>query len=136
MPTRTLFTVIFIFLFSGHTAFADAPLKTRLGLDMDQAKVVDDIQARYRAAFRKKRSVYHREQRVMRRARKANDSALVAKQEPIVAGLKAELREIILSTDNEVRAILTPEQKKKFEDYIVERNSMKGSSRDVRVLDP
>lgn len=136
MRSGTVTALFIALLLMGQAALADAPLKTRLGLDMDQAKTVDKIQARYREAFRAKRGPYHREQRVLRRAKSANDAAAVAKQEAIVAGMKAELRDIILSTDDEIRAVLDPEQLKKFEDYIVERNAMVGSSRDVRVLDP
>ena len=136
MRIKTLTTLSLALLFAGEAAVADAPLKTRLGLEMDQAKAVDEIQAAYRADFRSKRGVYHKEQRVLRRAKSANDSALVAQQEPIVARLKAELREIILRTDDKVRALLNPAQLEKFEEYIVERNNMVGSSRDVRVLEP
>lgn len=136
MRIGSLFAVFFTLLFTSQAAIADAPLKARLGLDMDQAKSVDEIQARYRKAFRAKRGPYHREQRALRRAKKANDGAAVAKHEPVVAALKAELRDIILTTDDEVRAVLTPTQLAKFEAYILERNAMVGSSRDVRVLDP
>ncbi len=135
MRIRTLFTVLAALLLLSQAAYADAPLKQVLGLEMDQAKLVDEIQAQYRKDFRGKRGDYHREQRALRRAKSANDSEAVAKLEPVVAGLKAELREIILSTDDEVRAVLNPGQLVKFEEYVVTRNNMPGSSRDVRVLE-
>lgn len=134
MRIGTLTALFLYMLIASQAAYADAPLKTALGLDMDTANIVDDIQARYRANFRGPRSEYNREQRVLRRAKLANDSAAVAQQEPVVAALKAQLREIILNTDDEVRAVLTPEQLQKFEEYIEVRNNMVGSSRDVHVL--
>ena len=136
MRCQTFAVLFLVLVFGGSAALADAPLKTRLELDMDQARVVDEIQARYRKEFRAKRQVYNREQRALRRAKNANDSQEVARLEAVVAGLKAELRDIILGTDDEIRAVLNPEQLEKFEEYIVERNAMPGSSRDVRVLDP
>ena len=115
-------------------AQADAPLKTKLGLDTETARVVDEIEARYRADFRGPRGDYNREQRALRRARKANDSAAIARHEANVATLEAKLREIILRRDDQVRAVLTPEQLVKFEEYVEVRNNMPGSSRDVHVL--
>lgn len=120
--------------FSAQSALADAPLKGRLGLDTDQAKVVAEIQAKHRDAMRGERGELHREERKLRRARSANDSELIAEQEVVVDRLREVMRQRILSEDNEIRGVLTPEQLTKFEVWIKERNNMVGSSRDVRVL--
>ena len=127
------------FLFAGliliaQPAAADAPLKSKLGLETDQAKVVYDIQAKHRKAKRGERQELNREARKLRRARSANDSAAIAKQETIVQALEEQLRQRILAEDQEIRQVLNPQQLAKFESYIDERNHMVGSSRDVRVL--
>lgn len=135
MRIHTLIGLALALCLLAPAAFADAPLKSALGLDMDQAKVVGDIQAKYRKSKRSVRGDLNREARKLRRARLANDSAAVAKQEPIVADLEEQMRQQILGEDDEIRKVLTPEQLEKFEVYIQERNDMVGSSRDVRVLD-
>ncbi len=124
--------LILVLLLCAQSAGADAPLKSRLGLDVDQAKIVHEIQAKHRALKRSERQDLNREARLLRRARTANDSALIAKQETIVAELKDALKSRILSEDEEIRQVLTPEQLEKYERYIEERNQMVGSSRDVR----
>ncbi|MBI4905537.1 MAG: Spy/CpxP family protein refolding chaperone [Acidobacteria bacterium] len=111
---------------------ADAPLKTALGLDIEQARRIDEIQSIYRRQYAAKREVHNREERALRRARIANDSKQIAVQEKIVSELKAELRQITASEDGAIRKLLTPEQSKKFDDHIKTRNNMVGSSRDVR----
>ena len=131
---RTLFlsTVLFgLTVFSGN-GLADAPLKTALGLDVEQARQVDEIQSDYRRQYAAKRGEHNREARALRRARIANDSEQIAAQEEVVAKLKAELREIKASEDAAIRKVLTPEQNEKFDAYIEKRNAMVGSSRDVR----
>ncbi len=121
-------------LLSAQAAIADAPLKSRLALDTDQAKIVTNIQAKHREAKRGERQSLNREARKLRRARNANDSELIAKQEIVVSRLEDVLRQRILSEDDEIRQVLNPDQLKKFEHYLVERNNMTGSSRDVLVL--
>lgn len=113
-------------------ATADAPLKSALGLDIEQARQVDEIQARYRKENAEKRGIHNREERVLRRARIANDSKQIAIKEKIVADLKAELRQIMANEEAEIRKLLTPEQNRKYDAYIETRNKMAGSSRDVR----
>ena len=118
-----------------QAAAADAPLKSVLGLDTDQAAVVSEIEAKYRSEMRGVRQDRNREARKLRRARTANDSELIAKQEAIVQELEASMRRIILGQDDEIRKVLTPEQLEKFEAHIEKRDAMVGSSRDVNVLD-
>ena len=137
MRNRTLnvIGVLVASLLVSTAAVADAPLKSKLDLDMDQAKAVAEIQAEYRKSKRSVRQELNRESRKLRRARSANDSQAVAEQEEIVARLEGEMRELILSEDDAIRGQLTPTQLAAFEDYLDERNDMVGSSRDVRVLD-
>ena len=116
----------------GGSAIADAPLKTALGLDIDQAKAVAEIQSGYRRQYSAKRGEHNTEARKLRRARTANDREQIEAQEQIVAALKAELRQIKASEDDAIRKVLNPEQNEKFEAYIAKRNAMVGSSRDVR----
>ena len=116
----------------GGSALADAPLKTVLELDVEQARQVAEIQGVYRRQYSAKRGQHNTEARKLRRARIANDSEQIAAQEEITAKLKAELREIKDSEDAAIREVLTPEQNEKFDDYVEARNAMVGSSRDVR----
>jgi len=116
----------------GTSAFADAPLKTALGLDVEQARQVAEIQGGYRREYAAKRGQHNTEARKLRRARNANDSEQIAMQEEIVAKLKADLRAIKDAEDADIRKVLTAEQGQKFDAYIEERNAMVGSSRDVR----
>lgn len=111
---------------------ADAPLKSALGLDVEQARQVDEIQSGYRRQYAVKREVRNREERVLRRARIANDSKQMAVQEKVVSELNAELREIKANEDAAIRKLLTAEQSKRFDAYLKTRNDMVGSSRDVR----
>jgi Spy/CpxP family protein refolding chaperone len=110
--------------------WADAPLKSALGLTTDQAREVDQIQASYRPRFASKRQERNTELRKLRRARIANDSQQIAQLEKTTAALHEELRQIRLSEDTDIRKVLTAEQKNKFEDYIKLRKEMVGSSRD------
>lgn len=118
-------------VFSGY-GLADAPLKTALGLDVEQARQVDEIQSDHRRQYAAKRGEHNREARKLRRARTANDSEQIATQEKITAKLKEELKEIKASEDAAIRKLLTSEQSEKFDAYIEKRNAMVGSSRDVR----
>ena len=111
-------------------AQADQPLKTALGLSVDQAKQVQEIQQRYLPQFAAKRQDRNTELRKLRRARIANDSQQIAALEKVTAKLHEELRRIRLSEDTEIRKLLTPDQNRKFEDYIKLRKEMAGSSRD------
>ena len=115
-------------------ALADAPLKTALGLSMDQARQVDEIQKLHRPKFAAKRGEYNTEMRRLRRARIANDSKQVAELEKVTAALHEQLRQIRVSEDEEIRRVLTPDQLRKFEDYIKLRKEMVGSSRDDHDL--
>jgi Spy/CpxP family protein refolding chaperone len=115
-------------VFSGD-GLADAPLKTTLGLDIEQARQVDEIQSAHRRQYAAKRGEHNREARALRRARTANDSEQIAIQEEKVAQLKVELREIKASEDAAIQKLLTPEQSEKFAAYIEKRNAMVGSSR-------
>jgi hypothetical protein len=77
-----------LFLFSSY-GYADAPLKSKLGLNTEQAKQVQEIQKKYRRKFSAKRQELHRERRKLRRARLENDSNAMAQQEKIIAKLAA-----------------------------------------------
>lgn len=116
----------------GGAALADAPLKTVLKLDVNQAKVVDDIQGEFRRVYAAKRGEHNREARALRRAKTANDAEQIAKQELIVAKLRQELIQIKAEEDTAIRKVLTPEQNKLFDAHIEKRNAMAGSSRDIR----
>ncbi|ANM29817.1 hypothetical protein ABI59_09845 [Acidobacteria bacterium Mor1] len=136
MRLKTLTLAIVLLALSASVAQADAPLAKRLELDTAQAGTVAEIQAKHRAEMRKERGALNRESRALRRARAANDSELVAKQEAVVAELQSKMAQRILAEDAEIRAVLNPEQQKKFDAWIEERNKMVGSSRDARVLKP
>ncbi|MEM8817087.1 MAG: hypothetical protein AAFX56_09365 [Pseudomonadota bacterium] len=121
-------------LLMGSAASADAPLKSSLGLDTDQAREVQLIQKSYRRSFSAKRQEMNRESRKLRRARADNDSAVIAQQEAIVAELQAELRAIRNSENEDIRKLLTPEQNLKFDEVIEQRRAMVGSSRDAGIF--
>ena len=110
--------------------WADEALQSALGLTIDQARQVNEIQANYRPKFASKRQQRNTELRKLRRARIANDRQQIADLEKITASLHEELRQIRLSEDGDIRKLLTTDQKKKFEDYIKLRKEMVGSSRD------
>ena len=133
MKTRYSAILVFTLLLAGGLAHADAPLKSKLDLSTEQAGAVADIQADYRRTFAKKRQAFNRESRALRRARTANDPAAIAKQESVVAALKAEMTAIRIAENNSIRAQLTPDQQLKFDEVIAERAAMVGSSRDSNV---
>lgn len=123
--------VVFICLFfMSQSVWSDAPLKGKLGLSNDQASQVREIKKKYRQSSRSKRQELHRESRKLRRARNANDSQAIAELEPVVEILKSELKQIRNSENNEIRKLLTPEQNQKFDQVLVQRRAMVGSSRD------
>jgi hypothetical protein len=109
---------------------ADQPLKSALGLSMDQARVVDDIQKSYQKSYVHKRSEYLTQMRVVRRARIANDSAGTARETEVARRLHEEWRAVQAREDADIRKTLTPEQNRKFDDYLKLRREMVGSSRD------
>lgn len=129
---RLLPTVMMGLLLTGSGLLADASLKSALGLSMDQARQTDAIQAAHRPKFAAKRQDLNRELRVLRRARIANDSKQVAEQEKVTERLQEELKQIRMHEDDEIRKLLTPEQSKKFDDYLKLRKEMVGSSRDAK----
>lgn len=122
-----------LFLFGGP-AHADASLKSSLGLSMDQARQVDEIQKKYRRPFNAKRQELNKEMRALRRARIANDSGELARLERVTDKLREELRQIRLKENEEIRAVLNAEQREKFEKVLQQRKDAIGSSRDEREL--
>lgn len=114
------------------SARADAPLKSALDLTIAQAAQVDEIQKQTREAIRPVRSELHREERALRRARLANDAEGIARQEALIAPLRAQFAAIHENEIKQIRAILTPEQNLKYTEYLKVRDEMAGSSRDVR----
>jgi Spy/CpxP family protein refolding chaperone len=112
--------------------YADATLKGTLDLNVEQARKVDMIQAKYRPVFASKRQDHNQEARKLRRARIANDSQQIARQEKIVERLHGELKQIRMNEDDEIRRVLSPAQLSKFEEYLKLRKEMVGSSRDAK----
>ena len=109
---------------------ADQPLKSALGLSMDEARVTEDIQKKYKLPRVQKRGEYLRQMRVLRRARIANDSAGTARAEQVARRMHEEMMAIQAKEDAEIRKVLTPEQNRKFDAYLKLRREMVGSSRD------
>lgn len=133
---KTTLTVVFGGLYLGlstATGFADAPLKTTLGLDIEQAAKVELIQKRTRDAVRPVREELNREERALRRAKIANDAVGIARQEKIIAPLRETLAGIFAKESEEIRALLTPEQTIRYDEYLKIRDEMAGSSRDVKT---
>jgi len=119
-----------LFVFCPATALADAPLKEALGLSMDQAKAAGEIHNRRFPEYQKKRGEYNSQMRKLRRARIANDSAAVAREDAVARQLHGEMMALKHAEDAEVRKLLNPEQSKKFDAYLKQRSEMVGSSRD------
>lgn len=117
-----------------NAVFADAPLKSTLDLDLDQAAKVEAIQKNARDSVRPVREALNREERALRRAKIANDSAGIARQETVIAPLRGQLAAIFAKESEEIQALLTPEQKTRYEEYLKVRDEMVGSSRDVKSL--
>ncbi len=116
--------------FVAVSLLADQPLQSALNLDIEQARQVDAIQAKYRQPFAAKRQERNQELRKLRRARIANDSKQMAEQERIANRLHEELKQIRVNEDEEIRRVLRPAQLQKFEEYRKLRKEMIGSSRD------
>jgi len=129
MLRKVLMTSVTVAFFA-VSLMADQPLKSALSLDIEQARQVDAIQAKYRQPFAAKRQDRNQELRKLRRARIANDSKQIAEQEQITNRLHEELRQIRVSEDDEIRRVLRPAQLQKFEEYRKLRKEMVGSSRD------
>jgi Spy/CpxP family protein refolding chaperone len=129
-----LITVAFagcLFLLAG-TAYADAPLKSALGLDVEQAAQVAKIEEQARDAIRPLRTELNREERALRRARLADDSQAIAKQEALIEPLRRKFAAIHEAETKQIRAMLTPEQNTKYDKWLKTRDEMAGSSRDVK----
>jgi Spy/CpxP family protein refolding chaperone len=101
---------------------------------MDQARVVEGIQAAYRPKFAKKRGEYNTEMRKLRRAKIANDSKLVAELTKSTDALRDQLRAIRDSEVAEIRTHLTPEQKQKYAEFREWQKTAVGSTRDDYML--
>jgi len=129
------FLIVFgvLSLFSSY-GYADARLEKKLDLNTHQAKQVQEIQKKYRRQFSAKRQEFNTESRKLRRARNAHDSSQIAQQEKITAQLQEELKSIRLNEHEEIRGVLTPEQREKFEKVIQQQKDSVGSSRDARNL--
>jgi len=134
MSVKYLLLVVGALFLAGGVAQADPTLKAKLSLTMEQAKQVDDIQKKYRKPFAAKRQEYNKEMRALRRANIANDSAGVARQEKITAKLRAELVAMRKKENDEIRAVLTPAQREKFEQLFAENRGMhKNDSDDLEL---
>ena len=133
MMKSVLFLVLGAFLLLGGTAHADQSLKSALGLSMDQAKQVSDIEAKYRKPFSAKRTALNTEMRAMRRAKVENDSAKLAKQEAITEQMADELYDIRKARNAEIMAVLNPQQVALFE-QVLEKRLESGSTRDAGWL--
>lgn len=116
------------------SAFADAPLKSTLDLDIEQAAKVAEIQKKTREEIRPVRGELHRQERALRRARIENDAEALAKQEKLVEPLQAAMEELLVNEELAIRAVLTPEQLLKYDVWLEKRNKMVGSSRDVKEI--
>lgn len=134
MSVKYLLLIVGALFLAGGVAQADPTLKSKLSLSMEQAKQVDEIQKKYRKVFAAKRTEYNNEMRALRRAKLANDSAGLARQEKITAKLYDELRTIRKKENDEIRAVLTPEQREKFEQVLADSRGMhKNSSDDLEL---
>lgn len=134
---RTPFVMLFFILalcLPATQAHADVPLASALGLDMAQAREVDTIQARQRKEFASKRQVYNRQSRALRRATLANDVAETARLTQLTDSMRVELSDLRTQHDAEIRAVLRPDQSRKFDAWIVQRQQMRGSSRDEWIF--
>ena len=115
MKAKLLSIVAFGLLLVAGSAFADAPLKSKLDLTVEQASAVAAIQADYRRKFAAVRQDFNRESRALRRARRADDAEAMAQQELVVADLQAQMTAVRMAENAEIRTLLTPEQQSKFD---------------------
>ncbi len=125
------FIVSTLILFAGN-AMADKPLKSVFKLNIEQTAKVTAIQKEARDTNRKPRGELQRKKRALRRARKANDGAAIARLEKEIVPLQAKMRQIHAQEEQKIRAILNPQQTVKYEQWLQQRNQMVGSSRDVK----
>ena len=135
MYTKTfsfISTLIVVLLLSSSYAHADRPLKKTLDLNTEQSAKVAAIQKEARDAMRKPRGNLHQKQRALRRAKKANDSLAIAELEQEILPLQNKMRQIFANEEGKIRAVLTPAQAKVYEAWLMERDTMVGSSRDVK----
>lgn len=119
-----------VVVISTTMALADAPLKSALGLSMDQAKAATEIHTKRFPAYQKKRGEYTDQMRKLRRARIANDSAAVDREDAVARRLHGEMMALMHEEDKEIRTLLTPEQSERFDAYLKQRREMVGASRD------
>ncbi|MCB1878184.1 MAG: Spy/CpxP family protein refolding chaperone [Chromatiales bacterium] len=133
MKTVIRFFSILVLLTSVGVAQADAPLHKALGLSQQQAAEVKDIQARHRKEFAGVRGEFNRERRAFSRAKRDNDTDLMEAQQKKLDTLQQKMVDMKAAEDNEIRALLTPEQSQAFDAYIEKRNAMVGSSRDAKL---
>lgn len=132
-PLSLIFScIVCSLLIFSSSAYADKPLKSALGLDTEQAAKMAAIQKEARDAMRNPRGDLHRKQRELRRAKTANDSAAIAKLEKEIPPLQEKMKHVHDKEEQEIRAVLTPEQTRKYEQWLQERDAMAGSSRDVK----
>ncbi len=136
MRTTTQVLAALGLVLAGGIALADAPLKSALDLSTEQARQVQEIQKTYRRPFAAKRQEYNRESRKLRRARSDNDGAAIASQETIIAGLREELKQIRRAENDEIRKVLSAQQRTKFEEVLAQRKASVGSSRDAKLFEP
>jgi len=130
---NALFLILATFAFS-TLSLADARLDKALGLSMDQARQVKQIEQNYRKQMRPVRSDLKREERKLRRARLDHDGATIAQQEKIIARLATSFKQLRLNADDQIRRVLTPAQKPAFDMYIQQRQNIVGSSRDAKYF--
>jgi Spy/CpxP family protein refolding chaperone len=110
--------------------WADAPLKGALGLSMDQAKQVQEIQAKYQRPYQLKRDELAKQMRKVRTARATNNRPALEATEPVARRLHGEMLAIQTQEDGEIRQLLTPEQSAKFDAWLKQRREMLGAKRD------
>ncbi len=118
--------------FLASTAYGDAPLKSSLDLNLEQAEQVAKIQKETRNAIRPVRGDLHREERALRRAKIENNSDAVAVQEKLIEPLRAKMKELQEIEVMRIKKLLTSEQNAKYDELLKKRNEMAGSSRDVK----
>ena len=114
-------------------AYGDAPLKSSLGLSMEQARLVAIIQKEKRDAIRPVRSELSRQERAQRRAKFAYDEAGMLALEEVIKPLRAKMREIMENEQAQIRELLTPEQNEKYTEVLKIQREMVGGSRDVKT---
>jgi Spy/CpxP family protein refolding chaperone len=115
----------------GAPALADARLDTRLALSVDQARQVNEVEARYRRVWASARQEFNRESRALRRARLANDGAEIARLEGVTGAMESDLIRTRAEWDDAIRALLTPSQMLEFEQHVRERKEMVGRRTDA-----